>query len=176
MAKSSITLFAQKLEENEGLLIENRKEYDSFLEQAPPGRYVIEVKRSRPPRSQKQLGNIFGNMIDKIVYQVNEVDFEGIDGFVRYLLDKSIPKNCPANADSVKVALRNAIKRTSPEEIKTILYKISPTLNEIGEEITLRDMDTKQAAVFTDRIVNMVAGYVVIRDPDKNWRAKKQKK
>lgn len=172
MPKSTTTQFAQKVEGSPWLL-EDVEAYYAFTEQAPPGRYVITIKRERAPKSQKQRGNIFGNVIDKIVHQVNDVDFEGIDGFVKYLIDQSIPKNCKANADSVEVALRRAIKRTSPDEIKAILYSISPTLNAIGEEITLRDMDTKEAAIFTDRIVNMVAGYVVIGDPDKNWRSKK---
>jgi len=172
--KSSIVLFAQKLLD-EPFQYERQDEYDEFERQAPPGRYAFKILRERPPRSQKQLGNLFGNVIDQIVYQVNEVDFEGIDGFIEYLLDKSIPKNCPANPDSVIVALRKAIKKTGPAEIKNILYSISPTLNADGEEITLHDMDTKQAASFTDRVVNMVAGYVVIDDPDKNWRNKPKK-
>ena len=175
MPKSSITVFIQN-PPDEPFYYERQAEFDEFWQQAPPGRYVVQIKRSYPPKTKKQRGNIFGNMIAAIVYHVNEVDQEGIDGFMRYLLDESIPKNCPANADSVRVALRKAITRTHPDQIKTILYSITPTLNEAGDEITLRDMDTKQAGVFTDRIVNMVAGYVAIDDPDPKWRNKKLRK
>ena len=172
MPKSTIVTATQK---QDGKQPEPEKpgEVYAFWQQAPPGRYVITIKRERAPKSQRQLGNVFGNIISKIVYQVNEVDYLGIDGFVKYLLDQSIPKNCKANADSVEVALRKVIRRTTPDEIKAILYSISPTLTAIGEEITLRDMDTKQASIFTDRVVNMVSGYVAISDPDKNWRKKK---
>ncbi len=172
MSKSKQTFFAQKID-GDRFRLENIVAYKDFEIEAPPGRYVIEIKRERRPKSQKQLGNVFGNVVDKLVRYVNDVDMVGIDGFIQYLLDESIPKNCEANADSVKVALGRAIKKTCPEEIKTILYSISPTLNEAGKQITLRDMNTKQAAVFTDRIVNMVAGYVLIPDPDPNWRNKR---
>jgi len=160
MAKSSITLFAQKLEENEGLLIENRKEYDSFLEQAPPGRYVIEVKRSRPPKSQKQLGYIFPGMIAKIKEEGNEIRQDGVDGLLKYLLDPSIPKNQPLTDDF----------------IKAVLYAIAPTFDDKGRKITLSSMNTLEAKIFIEQVQNLMAGYVYLENPDKNWRAKKQKK
>ena len=159
MAKSSITLFAQKLEENEGLLIENRKEYDSFLEQAPPGRYVIEVKRSRPPKSQKQLGVIFGLMTDSILEQMEEQTL-GVEDLMKYLLAADIPKG----------------QKVTKDYLHALFYIIAPTCDEDGKRITLRNMDIEQANSLIERIQNIMGPFgVFIPNPDPNWD-KKQKK
>ena len=116
----------------------------------------VEVKRKRKPKSQKQLGNIFGNMIAKIVYEANEVRQDGIDGLIKYLKELDIPKGLPADDDIVK----------------KVLYTVAPTFNEKGEEITLSKMHTKQAADFFKRAANIMSGYVPIPDPTVDWKKK----
>lgn len=108
---------------------------------------VINLKRK--PKSQKQLGNIFGNMIAKIEYEANEVRQDGVDGLIKYLKQKDIPKGVEA----------------TPDFIKKVLYTVAPTFNGLGKEITLSKMDTKQAADFFKRAALMMSGYIPIPDP-----------
>lgn len=110
---------------------------------------AVEIKRKRKPKSQKQLGNIFGNMIAKIEYEANEVRQDGVDGLIRYLKQLDIPKGVEA----------------TPDFIKKILYTVAPTFNGLGKEITLSKMDTKQAADFFKRSALIMSGYVLIPDP-----------
>lgn len=115
---------------------------------------AVEFKRKRRPKSQKQRGNIFGNMVRKIKHEANEVRQDGVDGLIKYLKQLDIPKNVEANNDI----------------IMKVLYTVAPTFNENGDEITLSKMDTKQAADFLKRVVNIMAGYVYIPDPNPNYR------
>jgi hypothetical protein len=111
----------------------------------------VEVKRKRKPKSQKQLGNIFGNMIAKIEYEANEIRQDGVDGLIKYLKDLDIPKGVEA----------------TPDFIKKVLYTVAPTFNGLGKEVTLRNMDTKEAADFFKRAAKIMSGYVYIPDPTK---------
>jgi hypothetical protein len=115
---------------------------------------AVEVKRKRKPKSQKQLGNIFGNMIAKIEYEANEVREDGVDGLIKYLKQLDIPKGVEA----------------TPDFIKKVLYTVAPTFNGLGKEITLSKMDTKQATEFFKRAALIMSGYVHIPDPTVNWR------
>lgn len=117
---------------------------------------AIEIKCKRKPTSQKQLGNIFGNMISKIEYEANEVRQDGVDGLIKYLKQLDIPKGVEA----------------TPDFIKKILYTVAPTFNGLGKEITLSKMDTKQAADFFKQAALIMSGYVPIPDPCKNWKTK----
>jgi hypothetical protein len=119
---------------------------------------AVEIKRKRKPKSQKQLGNIFGNMIAKIEYEANEVREDGVDGLIKYLKDKDIPKGVEA----------------TPDFIKKVLYTVAPTYNAFGKEITLSKMDTKMATDFFKRAADMMANYVYIPNPDPEWDKKKQ--
>ena len=119
---------------------------------------AVEFKKKRKPKSQKQLGNTFGNMVEKIKHEANEVRQDGVDGLIKYLKQLDIPKNLMATDDL----------------IMKVLYTIAPTFNSNGEEITLSKMDTKQATDFFKRAVDGIAGYVYIPDPDPNWREKKE--
>ena len=118
-----------------------------------PGQ-AVEVKRKRKPKSQKQLGNIFGNMIAKIEYEANEVRQDGVDGLIKYLKQLDIPKGVEA----------------TPDFVKKVLYTVAPTFNGLGKEITLSKMDTKQAADFFKRAALMMSAYVTIPDPTVNWK------
>jgi hypothetical protein len=110
---------------------------------------ALECKRKRKPKSQKQLGNIFGNMIAKIEYEANEVRQDGVDGLIKYLKDIDIPKGVEA----------------TPDFIKKVLYTVAPTFNGLGKEITLSKMNTKEAADFFKRSALIMSGYVPIPDP-----------
>jgi len=115
---------------------------------------AVEIKKKRKPKSQKQLGNIFGNMITKIEYEANEVRQDGVDGLIKYLKDKDIPKGVEATTDF----------------IKKVLYTVAPTYNGLGKEITLSKMNTKEATDFFKRAADMMANYVYIPDPTKDWK------
>jgi transcriptional regulator with XRE-family HTH domain len=115
---------------------------------------AVEYKRKRKPKSQKQLGNIFGNMIAKIEYEANEVRQDGVDGLIKYLNELDIPKGVEA----------------TPDFIKKVLYTVAPTYNGLGKEITLSKMDTKQATDFFKRAADMMGSYVYIPDPTADWR------
>ena len=155
MAKSTITVFAQKLPD-EPWRLEDVEVYYDFTVQAPPGRYVITVKRERQPKSQKQLGYIFPGMIAKIKEEGNEIRQDGVDGLIKYLLDESLPKNQPLTDDF----------------IKAVLYAIAPTFNDKGRKITLSSMNTLEATVFIKQVQNLMAGYVYLADPNPNWKTK----
>jgi hypothetical protein len=116
----------------------------------------IEVKRKRKPTSQKQRGNTFGNMVKKIKNEANEVRQDGVDGLLEYIDNKDIPKGVAATDDF----------------IMKVLYKVAPTYNELGEEVTLSKMNTKQAADFFKRAALGMSGYVYIPDPNPNYKEK----
>ncbi len=147
-----IQLYSQKIE-GEVMEWENPDEVQAFRKDAPPGRYRWEPKKVRKPKSQKQLGDVFGNAIAKVLHEANEVRQDGIDGLIQYLKQLDVPKNVEATDDMVK----------------KVFYTVAPTFNDKGEEITLSKMDTLQAANFMKRVRNIMAGYVYIPDPDPNW-------
>jgi len=128
-------------------------EYKAELLSCKQGQ-AVEVKKKRRPKSKKQLGNTFGNIVAKIKHEANEVRQDGVDGLLVYIDNKHIPKGVAATDDF----------------IMKVLYKVAPTYNKLGKEITLRDMDTKQAADFSSRAALGMSGYVHIPDPNKNWR------
>ena len=128
-----------------------------FWDNAIPGRYVVTIKRDRAPKSDEQRGYIFGYIIAEIKKEGNETRQDGVDGLLKYLLDPTIPKNQPLTDDF----------------IKAVCYAIAPTFGKDGRKKTLRSMDTAEAAHFTTRIMDMMAGYVYLENPDKNWRNKK---
>lgn len=115
---------------------------------------AVEINKKRKPKSQKQLGNIFGNMIAKIEYEANEVRQDGVDGLIKYLKQMDIPKGVEA----------------TPDFIKKVLYTVAPTFNGLGKEITLSKMDTKQATDFFRRAADMMGNYIFIPDPTVDWR------
>jgi hypothetical protein len=115
---------------------------------------AVEFKRKRKPKSQKQLGNIFGNMIAKIEHEANEVRQDGVDGLIIFLKQQDIPKGVAATTDF----------------IKKVLYTVAPTYNGLGKEVTLRDMDSKQASDFFKRAATIMSGYVHIPDPTTDLR------
>ena len=157
MAK--IQFYAQKVPDKP-MQWENRQEVDQFRSDAAPGRWRFDVVREKKPRSQKQLGDMFGNIVATITHEVNEVRQEGVDSLLQFLVDPSIPKGQAATDDF----------------IKAVCYMIAPTFGEDGRKKTLRSMNTAEAAHFTDRIRNIFANYVEIPEPDPRWQEKETKK
>ncbi len=153
MAKSTITLFAQK-HEGRRFQFEMSDDFINFEAKAPPGRYVFQIKRNRPPKTQKQLGVIFGLMIGQAVQQAQDKCI-GVEDLMRYLLTQDLPKGVAITKDY----------------LHALIYIICPTFNDKGEQITLRDMDTLQAADVFERFRNILAPLgIVIDDPDPNWK------
>lgn len=153
MAK--IQFYLQKTD-GETMQWEYPKAVEDFRKNAKSGKWRADYVLERKPKSQKQLGDVFGNAIQKVLHQANEVRQDGIDGLIAYLKQLDEPKNLEATDDLVK----------------KVFYTVAPTFNDKGEEITLSKMDTKQAADFMKRVRDIMAGYVYIPDPDPNWKKK----
>ncbi len=152
MPKSSITLFAQKLPDA-SFEYEDYDEFAEFELQAPPGRYVFEIKRKRPPKTQKQLGTIFGLMIGQAIQQADDKAI-GVEDLMRYLLAQNIP-------------MGQAITK---DYLHALMYVIAPTFDDDGNRVTLSKMNTKQAAELFDRFRTIMAPLgIVIDDPNPNW-------
>lgn len=155
MAKSKITLFMQKID-GKPLEYERPGDHTWFQQQAPPGRYVVEIKRERPPKSQKQCAVIFALMIAQTIQQADEKGI-GVEDLMRYLLTADIPKGVGLTQDY----------------LHALMYIICPTFNDDGKEVTLSKMNTAQANSLFERYRNIMAPLgIVIDDPDPNWRNK----
>ena len=153
MAK--INFYAQKTDDDP-MQWEDPRAIEDFRKNAKNGRWRFDAVLERKPKSQKQLGDIFGNAIQKVLHQANEVRQDGIDGLIKYLKQLDEPKNVEATDDMVK----------------KVFYTVAPTFNDKGEEINLSKMDTKQAADFMKRVRDIMAGYVYIPDPDPLYKEK----
>ncbi len=122
----------------------------AFREQAPSGRWRADFVKERQPKSQKQLGYIFGGIVDAIIYECNEKRQDGVDSLLLYLIDADIPKGQPATVDLVKA----------------LLYAVAPTYDDKNRKRTLSGMDTGQASNFTSRLLNIFANFVQIDSPE----------
>lgn len=103
----------------------------------------------RKGKSNAQVRLIWGNMIANTVLQAEELGI-GVDDLMIYLLNESIPKG----------------QAITPDYLHQLMYVIAPTTNEDGDRVTLRDMDTQQAASLFERFRTIIAGVgIVIDDP-----------
>lgn len=153
MDKSTLTAFAQKLE-GMSFDFEKRDEYEAFEDQAPPGRYIVEFKRERPPKTPKQCAVIFALMIRETIIQANDKAI-GIDDLLVHLIDGRIPKGQMLTVDF----------------LHELMYVICPTTDKDGHRITLSKMNTKQASELFERYRTIMAPLgIVIDDPDPNWK------
>lgn len=147
------TLFAQKLD-GKNLEFEKPSEFFAFSNQARPGRYVVEIARRRPPKTQKQCAVIFALMIKQTIQQADELGI-GVEGLMRYLLTADIPKGVGLTTDY----------------LHALMYIICPTFNDEGKQVTLSKMNTVQANSLFERFRNIMAPLgIVIDDPNPNWR------
>ncbi len=153
MAKNKIILFARKLE-GVSFDFENPDDFEDFERQALPGRYVFDIKRDRPPKSQKQCAVIFALMIRETIIQANDKAI-GVDDLLVHLIDGRIPKGQMLTTDF----------------LHELMYVICPTTDKNGHRITLSKMNTKQASELFERYRTIMAPLgIVIDDPDPNWR------
>lgn len=153
---SKTTLFYQK---HEGELAQEAKldAWYEFWKGAPPGHYVVTIKRDRLPKSQKQCAVIFALMIQQTIIQANDLAI-GVDDLLVHLIDGRIPKGQMLTVDF----------------LHELMYVICPTTDADGRRITLSKMNTKQASELFERYRNIMAPLgIVIDDPDPAWKSRK---
>ena len=109
---------------------------------------------ARKPKSQEQLGAIFGLALRQI-----EMEFEENGWDSSYVMNLPKPTGVPVNKDMLKM----------------YFYSLFPVLSEKGKPITLSGMDTAQAAAFFDNIRNFASSQwsIIIPEPDPSWKDKK---
>ena len=156
MSKSKQTFGVQKVDD-ERFKLENIVAFKDFMENAPPGRYVMTIAKERPPKSQKQCAVIFALMIQQTIIQANDLAI-GVDDLLVHLIDGRIPKGQMLTTDF----------------LHELMYVICPTTDADGRRVTLSKMNTLQAYELFERYRNIMAPLgIVIDDPDPNWRNKK---
>ncbi len=149
----------QKLE-GEPPRYERPEEVRLFWNQAPPGRYTVDIKRFYKEKSSNQVKMIFGLMIKETIIQANEQAI-GVDELLKYLVEQEdIPKGQPLTKDF----------------LHELMYQICPTTDEDGRRITLSKMNTKQANALFEAFRTIVAPIgIYIDDPDEDWEKKLDK-
>lgn len=142
------------------VMAELKRRFIASLEDETP--IEIQIKVFRNPKSQKQLGAIFGLMLKQACLEMEDL---GLDTSYLFKLDK--PTGIKIDTDL----------------LKEYAYSVCPIFDENGEKITLRDSNTEQAAKFFEDFRAFLASQfgIVIPDPDpmykelKNERAGTQK-
>lgn len=149
---ATLELYCQIID---GKLIASKSKIVEFAATAPNGCYSMTIKRDYKPKSQKQLGNIFGNMIRKVVDYCNDNDhIIDTSEFLRLLFDETNPSGVGVTADFVK----------------SCLYRANPQLDENDKPITLSKMNTAQANRFFNESAALLSSRIVaIEDPNRNW-------
>lgn len=148
-AKKLIT-YIQKVD-GEGPRYEKPHDLEEFWVDARAGRYQCEIKRLGKPKSQDQLGAIFGLAIAQIIAEFNDL---GMD--TSYLIKTDKPTGIGVTTDL----------------LKEYLYAVCPIYGDSGGRITLSKANTSQAAKFFDDIRNYASSQwgIVIPDPNPKWR------
>ena len=156
---ATLELYCQIID---GKLIASKSKIVEFAATAPNGCYSLTIKRDYKPKSQKQLGNIFGNMIRKVVNYCNDNDhIIDTSEFLRLLFDDSQPSGVGVTADFVK----------------SCLYRACPQLDDHDKPITLSDMNTVQANRFFEESAALLSSrFLPIEDPKKDWCKEQVKK
>ena len=153
--KTKLTYFAQKLDGQQPEL-ETPDEIQEFWENAPAGRYTVQISKPRKAKTKKQLGTIFGLMMESVIAQANDL---GIDTsyFLQYLVKDDLPKGQGLTKDF----------------IHELMYVVCPTTDDEGKRVTLSKMNTKQAAELFEGFRNLMAPLgIVVPDPDPEWKEK----
>ena len=137
--------------ENSQMLAKN------YLNSVKPGSLLrVEIVRQYPPKTKEQLGMIFGLMLEQTIVQANDLGID-VSGFLRFLLDGSIPKGVGLTKDF----------------LLAIAYAVCPTVDSEGRRVTLSRMDTQQASEFFERFRAIVGPLGIdIQDPNPRWRIK----
>lgn len=157
MPKTTTRYFLQKVE-GKRFRNDSPDTFADFESQAPAGCYIVEIKRERPPKTQKQCAVIFALMIKETIRQAEEKSI-GVEELMRYLLTRHIPKGVAITSDY----------------LHALMYIICPTFNEKGKEVTLSKMNTIEASELFERFRNIMAPLgIVIDDPNPDWQKKQQ--
>ncbi|RKY08522.1 MAG: hypothetical protein DRP56_03975 [Planctomycetota bacterium] len=121
------------------------------------GRLDVSIFRAKKDKTNKQLGNIFGNMIKKVVDYCNDNDhIVDTSDFLNLLLNHpDIPSGNQVTVDFVKLCL----------------YVACPIFNDKGNQITLSKSNTEQANKFFEESANILSTRLTyIPEPDISWR------
>ena len=140
------------------LVAKKRQEFKDKIKEGSIVEEELTVKHL--DKTKEQLGNIFGNMIRKVVdYCDDEDHIVDTSEFLDLLFNqRDIPTGVPVTSDFVK----------------NCLYMACPTLNKKDRPITLRGMDIPQANKFFKDSADLLSSRIVyIPDPDPNWRKAK---
>ena len=130
-------------------IAEERRKYWENIKDGAGFKETLTVPRN--PRSQAQLGAIWGLMT---ATATDELNHRGYD--TSFIFRTPTPTGNPIKKDI----------------LCSFLYEVCPIHDEDGKSITLSKADTKQAAVFFEECRAYMASQwaIVIPDPNPNWR------
>ena len=156
MSKHDYKTFAQKIEgvvrDKDALL----RSVSEALDSHNNGCLEVIVRRAKKDKTDRQLGNIFGNMIKKVVDYCNaESTITDTSEFLDLIFNRpDLPTGVPVTTDFVK----------------NCLYAACPILDEHDRPITLSGMNTEQANKFFTEAAHLLSSRITyIPDPDPNW-------
>jgi len=155
--RKGIELRKQKLEDKPFKFDDyNQRLFDDFERQAPPGSYILEIKRMGKPKTNKQTATHFGLLINTIIVKAND-DGTDTSAFLKLLVQEDLPTGIGLTKDFVH----------------QLLYTLCPTYSEDGKRLTLSKMSTTEASDWLERCRNLLAsrGFYV-EEPDPNWKDK----
>lgn len=153
MSKTKLTYFVQKVDD-QPMSLEAVNEVLDFWLNAPPGRYTVEISRPRKAKTGKQLGMIFGLMMESVIAQADDL---GID--TSALLKHLVKEDVPNGQGLTKGFLHE------------LMYVVCPTTDDDGKRVTLSKMDTVQAGALFEGFRNLMAPLeIVVPDPRKDWK------
>lgn len=153
MSKTKITYFIQNVN-GKSPEVEAGSGTREFWEEAPPGRYTVHVSKDRKAKTGKQLGMIFGLMMESVIAQADDL---GID--TSALLKHLVKEDVPNGQGLTKGFLHE------------LMYVVCPTTDDDGKRVTLSKMDTVQAGALFEGFRNLMAPLeIVVPDPRKDWK------
>ena len=154
MAKHDLKLNVQKVN---GKVRYAKVRMQKAIKESPDGDFELIWRQVKNPKTSKQRGNIFGNMIRTVVEYCNDNDhIIDTSDFLDLLFDqRDMPSGIEVTSDFVKHCL----------------YSACPIFDENGDTIGLSDSDTIQANKFFEESAALLSIRVTpIADPNKDWR------
>lgn len=131
------------------------RDIDEYIWKTGNGRYEVVVKKTIKPKSQKQLGAIFGLLIKDAIAQANDMGLD-TSSFLNEMVREDLPTGLGLTSDL----------------LKELLYCLCPIMRD-DRRITLSKASTIEAAKFFEDARNVLAAHgIFINEPDPNWRTK----
>ena len=128
----------------------------SFCEAGGDGCYEITIKKAIKPKSQQQLGAIFGMLIKDAIAQANDIGLD-TSSFLKEMVREDLPSGIGLTTDF----------------LKEILYCLCPIMRD-GKRITLSKASTVEAAKFFDDARNLLAAHgIFIQEPNPHYKEKR---